>query len=92
MNRAATNLAVESLVKVIESAPVGMYTESMYKIWLDYVNSVLDITHNHLENTAILETKIAVLRISIMNDVPYDLKIKYIRLNLCNLARSLIET
>ena len=61
-----------------------------FTTWINYVNSILDISYNHTGLNDILSTKINVSQIAIQNDVLYEQRIERIKYEILNLARGIL--
>ena len=58
--------------------------------WLNYAQSILDISHNHTGIDDILSTRVNISQISLQNNVPYEQRIERIKYELLNLAQRIL--
>lgn len=99
MNYQIKESIVNSLIKVVESAPdiylannrnqPKDYLEQQFKNWLDYVNSVLDIAYEYARLYEIIMTKTKVLQLS--QTMLLEQKIYAINSEILNLAKIILQ-
>ena len=61
-----------------------------FTTWLNYVNSILDISYNHTGLNNFLSAKIHTSQISLQNNVSYEQRIERIKYEILNLAREIL--
>lgn len=98
-------MAIDALIKLVESAPsihsqvVGLpYQQSQrydvsvqeFNNWLDYINSILDITFSYTDFDYIYIVKTRILQISFQNEITFVQRIEQIKSEILNLARRMI--
>ncbi len=98
-------VVVDALLKVINSAPNSQMQTSYYYsaqnqprtitnqdfiIWLNYVNSILDVSYNHTGLKDVLSTKVNISQISYQNNVSYEQRTERIKYELINLIRRIL--
>lgn len=97
-------MVVDALLKVVNAAPNSQMQASYYYVpnqprtisnqdfvtWLNYANSILDISYNHTGLNNILSTKVNISQISLQNNMPYEQRIERIKYELLNLARGIL--
>ena len=98
-------MVVDALLKVVNASPNSQmqtfYSPSArnqprtisyqdFITWINYANSILDISYNHTGLNNILSTKVNILEISLQNNVPYEQRIESIKYEIFNLARGIL--
>lgn len=96
-------MVVDALLKVVNAAPnsqmqIHCYyyypnhpiSDQDFTTWLNYANSILDISYNHTGLNDILSTKVNISQIALQNNVPYEQRIERIKYELINLARGIL--
>lgn len=97
-------MAADALVKAANSAPgsqmqVGYgylpsnngVSAQEFANWLNYVNSILDISYNHTRMNIIMQTKIIVSQIASQREPSYTQLIDQIKRLLLNLAHNIMQ-
>lgn len=82
MNNERKQVIVQALIKLVQSAPEVQFPKStfypqgiqkqdvsapQFNAWIDYVNSVLDVTYEYTGLNYVLEIKVNVLKLSTQN-------------------------
>lgn len=97
-------MVVDALLKVVNAAPNSQMQLPNYFVpnqphtisnqdfitWLNYANSILDISYNHTGLNSILSAKINISQISIQNGMSYEQRIERIKYEILNLARGIL--
>lgn len=97
-------MIVDALLKVVNAAPNSQmqtsyyYTQNQPRIisnqdfitWLNYANSILDISYNHTGLNNVLSTKVNISQIALQNNAPYEQRIERIKYEILNLAREIL--
>lgn len=103
-NYKSKQMVIDALIKVVNAAPNSQMQTSYYYAsnqphpishqdyvtWLNYANSILDISYNHTGLNDFLSTKINISQISFQNNVPYEQQIDRIKHELLNLAQRIL--
>ena len=104
MNYQSKQMVVDALLKVVNAAPNSQMQAPYYYVqnqsrpisnqdfitWLNYANSILDISYNHTGLNDILSAKVNISQISLQNNVPYEQRIERIKYEILNLARRIL--
>lgn len=61
-----------------------------FSTWLNYVNSILDVSYNHTGLKNVLSAKVNISQISLRSDMPYEQRIERINNEILNLARGIL--
>lgn len=105
MSYQSKQMIVDALLKVVSAAPNSQMLPPYYfhaknqlrpisnqdfATWLNYVNSILDISYNHTGLNNVLSTKANISQVSFQNNVSYEQRIERIKYEILNLVRSIL--
>lgn len=97
-------MVVDALLKVVNAAPNSQMQAPYYFAqnqprtisnqdfitWLNYANSILDISYNHTGLNNVLLAKANISQISFQNNIPYEQRIESIKYEILNLVRGIL--
>lgn len=103
-NSKSRQMVIDALIKVVNAAPDSQMQTSFYYApnqprpvspqdyiaWLNYANSILDVSYNHTGLNDFLSAKISISQISAQNNATYEQRIERIKFELLNLAQRIL--
>lgn len=105
MNNERKKMIVQALIKLVQTAPEVQFPISpiypqgiqnqdvsapQFNAWIDYVNSVLDVTYEYTGLNHVLEIKMSVLQLSTQNKL-YMQRIYEIKDQILGLAQVILQ-
>ncbi|MBD5532979.1 MAG: hypothetical protein HDQ98_12430 [Lachnospiraceae bacterium] len=97
-------MALDALFKLLKAAPIksseysnyGQYqsldiSKLEFDTWLNYVDSILQISYNHLGLGIIMATRLNIEQIASQNEIFYIYRVEQIKNQILNLAHSILQ-
>lgn len=98
MNREIKKLIIEALIEVVSNAPTKTpafnqenSTKPIFDVWMNYANSVLQITSQHVNKELFSAVYSSIQSIAIRTDLDYNTKTITICQHILNFARAIID-
>lgn len=99
-------IIINALIQLLQSSPdmrqlknTSNYVEYQnfdiskqeFDIWMNYVNSVIDVTYQYTALYAVLLTKKNIMSLSVQNELPYMQRIKKINDEIIGLTQEILQ-
>lgn len=97
-------MAIDALLKLVKAAPkipleypnYGQYQSldiSMqeFDTWLNYVNSILKISYDHMRLDIIMTANFKIMQIASQNEIYYIQRVEQIKNQIINLAQGILQ-
>ena len=98
MNHQTKKMILDAFIKTVDSAPTRKntfyqqgVTEDSFKNWMNYVNSVFQITSQYLDTNLLLVAYNSIQNIAMQPNMDYALKTNDICQEILNFARSILS-